>query len=117
MNDRCDAKSILLHAANEVEQFLRQYLATQQSAPRRLTEAIEYSLLASGKRLRPTLVLQSYAACIGRQTPGSRDSALAAAGAIELIHNFSLVHDDLPAMDDDDLRRGKPTCHKVYGEA
>src|SRR5262245_37399215 len=117
MNDRCDAKSILLQAANEVEQFLRQSLAGQESAPSRLIEAIEYSLLASGKRLRPTLVLQSYAACMGQQTPGPCDSALAAAGAIELIHNFSLVHDDLPAMDDDDLRRGKPTCHKVYGEA
>jgi geranylgeranyl diphosphate synthase type II len=117
MSDRSDAKSILLQAANDVEQSLRQYLAAQKTAPRRLMEAIEYSLLAGGKRLRPTLVLQSYAACSGQQIAGGCDSALAAASAVELIHNFSLVHDDLPAMDDDDLRRGKPTCHIVFGEA
>jgi geranylgeranyl diphosphate synthase type II len=84
-------------------------------APPRLVEATQYSLLAGGKRLRPTLVLECAAAC----SPGhSHDtSAMAAAAAMELIHTFSLVHDDLPAMDDDDLRRGRPTNHKVFGEA
>jgi geranylgeranyl diphosphate synthase type II len=74
---------------------------------------MEYSLMAGGKRLRPVLVLEAAIAC-GREI---NQSALAAAGAIELIHTFSLVHDDLPAMDNDDLRRGRPTNHKVYGEA
>jgi geranylgeranyl pyrophosphate synthase len=70
--------------------------------------------MAGGKRLRPALVLETARAC--GVAPDNR-SALAAAGAIELIHTFSLVHDDLPAMDDDDLRRGRPTNHKVFGEA
>jgi geranylgeranyl diphosphate synthase type II len=70
--------------------------------------------MAGGKRLRPALVLETARAC----GAGADDrSALAAAGAIELVHTFSLVHDDLPAMDDDDLRRGRPTNHKVFGEA
>ena len=98
-------------------------------APTRLLEAIEYSLMAGGKRLRPALVLECWRACISRGQPihppsndgidhgGVSRSALAAAAAIELIHTFSLVHDDLPAMDDDDLRRGRPTNHKVFGEA
>jgi geranylgeranyl diphosphate synthase, type II len=85
-------------------------------APPRLLEAIEYSLMAGGKRLRPALVLECCHACSGRD-PAENRSALAGATAIELIHTFSLVHDDLPAMDDDDLRRGRPTNHKVFGEA
>ncbi len=80
----------------------------------RLLEAIDYSLLAGGKRLRPALVLETARAC---SAPAASPAAVAAAGAIELIHTFSLVHDDLPAMDDDDLRRGRPTSHKVFGEA
>jgi geranylgeranyl diphosphate synthase type II len=80
--------------------------------PAKLADAIRYSLLAPGKRLRPILVLWSAAAC-GCPV----ESALPAACAVEMIHTYSLVHDDLPAMDDDDLRRGRPTCHKVYGEA
>jgi len=77
-------------------------------------EALQYSLLAGGKRLRPALVIESSRACGG---PADSPTVLAAAAAIELIHTFSLVHDDLPAMDDDDLRRGSPTNHKVFGEA
>jgi geranylgeranyl diphosphate synthase type II len=94
------------------------------AAPARLIEAIQYSLLAGGKRLRPALVLECATACqraksprSSRATPSPSPTALAAATAIELIHTFSLVHDDLPAMDDDDLRRGRPTNHKVFGEA
>jgi len=91
------------------------------NAPPRLIESIQYSLLAGGKRLRPGLILECCEACLGNKVQGrqseSRKSALAAAAAMEFIHTFSLVHDDLPAMDDDDLRRGRPTNHKVFGEA
>lgn len=86
-----------------------------EQAPVRLLDAIDYSLLAGGKRLRPTLILETCRACGG--DPETNPSARAAATAMELIHTFSLVHDDLPAMDDDDLRRGRPTNHKVFGEA
>ena len=73
---------------------------------------MEYGLLAPGKRLRPLLVILAAEACGGRDTV-----ALPAASAVEMIHAYSLIHDDLPAMDDDDLRRGRPTCHKRFGEA
>jgi geranylgeranyl diphosphate synthase type II len=73
---------------------------------------MRYSLFAGGKRVRPILAVAA-AEALGAKTAG----LLSAAGALELIHTYSLVHDDLPAMDDDDLRRGRPTCHKVYGEA
>jgi geranylgeranyl diphosphate synthase type II len=79
--------------------------------PPRLAEAIRYSLLAPGKRLRPTLALLAAEAC------GShRSVALPVAVAVEMVHAYSLIHDDLPAMDDDDLRRGRPTCHKAFDE-
>ncbi len=77
----------------------------------RLTEAMRYSLLAGGKRLRPILTLEFCRAC-----GGSEEEALDAACGIEMLHTSSLIHDDLPAMDDDELRRGKPTNHVVYGE-
>ncbi|HMB94826.1 MAG TPA: farnesyl diphosphate synthase [Tepidisphaeraceae bacterium] len=109
-----DAISILERHGRRVGEELTRFFAEYRSAPPKLMEAIQYSVLNGGKRLRPTLVLECNQAC-GLREPNS--SALAAAGAIELIHTFSLVHDDLPAMDDDDLRRGKPTCHKVFGEA
>ncbi len=81
-------------------------------APGRLVEAMEYSLLAGGKRLRPVLCL-SCAELFGT----GREAAMPFAAGFELIHTYSLIHDDLPAMDDDDLRRGRPSNHKVYGEA
>jgi len=77
-----------------------------------LAEAMHYSLLSPGKRLRPLLVLLAARAC-----GGDEQKAMPAACAVEMVHAYSLIHDDLPAMDDDDLRRGRPTCHKVYGEA
>lgn len=77
-----------------------------------LYDAMEYSLLAGGKRLRPVLVLECCRLC-----GGEVEDALPFAGAIEMVHTYSLIHDDLPCMDDDDLRRGRPTNHKVYGEA
>ncbi len=111
------ATALLKSHAHAVESYVRYLLQRQAQSPPKLIEAMEYSLMAGGKRLRPTLVLESAVAC-GSGTSGvGNSSALAAAAAIELIHTFSLVHDDLPAMDNDDLRRGRPTNHKVYGEA
>jgi geranylgeranyl diphosphate synthase type II len=108
------ALRILRESADAVDAHLREFLSRAKSqAPARLLEAIEYSLFAGGKRLRPALVLETARACGADHS----QSALAAAAAIELIHTFSLVHDDLPAMDDDDLRRGRATNHKVFGEA
>jgi len=81
-------------------------------APDALLQAMTYSLLAPGKRLRPLLAILACEA-----SGGSIDAALPAACAVEMVHTYSLIHDDLPAMDDDDLRRGLPTCHKKFGEA
>lgn len=95
-----------------VETALKRFLPTESTLPVQLHRAMRYAALGDGKRIRPLLV---YAA--GRAL-GAPDQALdVAACAIECIHTYSLVHDDLPAMDNDDLRRGKPTCHKVFGEA
>src|SRR5206468_10644249 len=80
--------------------------------PELLVEAMSYSLLAPGKRLRPLLAILSCEAA-----RGTIEAALPAACALEMVHTYSLIHDDLPAMDDDDLRRGQPTCHKKFGEA
>jgi geranylgeranyl diphosphate synthase, type II len=97
-----------------VEALLADRLSRLQAAPRRLVEAMEYSLLAGGKRLRPLLCL-AFAEAVRGGPPGT--AAEDAACALEYIHTYSLVHDDLPAMDDDDLRRGRPTNHKMFGEA
>ncbi len=86
--------------------------AACQAVPGALNEALAYPLLAGGKRLRPLLVLAG-AEAVG----GDADSALIAALAVECVHTYSLVHDDLPSMDDDSLRRGRPTTHIVFGEA
>jgi geranylgeranyl diphosphate synthase type II len=96
----------------EIEAALRKYSCLPEGCPHPLREAIRYSLLAPGKRLRPMLVLMAAEAC-----GGSLSAAMPAACAVEMIHAYSLIHDDLPAMDDDDLRRGRPTCHKAFGEA
>ena len=95
----------------KVEAALENHSELDQAAPH-LREAVRYALLAPGKRLRPLLVLAGTHVC-----DGDPALALPASSAVEMIHAYSLVHDDLPAMDDDDLRRGRPTCHKVYGEA
>jgi farnesyl diphosphate synthase len=102
----------LADTAEKVEKFLDQLLAVEDATEHRLHEAIRYATLDGGKRLRPFLVMQS-ASLFG---VGER-SALRTGAALELIHCYSLVHDDLPAMDDDDLRRGKPTVHKEFDEA
>jgi geranylgeranyl diphosphate synthase, type II len=100
------------HLRAEIERYLDDLrFAAPDDAVAGLDEAMRYSLLAGGKRIRPVLALAT------AQAAGSdRASVLPLAAALELIHTYSLIHDDLPAMDDDDLRRGRPTCHKVYGE-
>jgi geranylgeranyl diphosphate synthase type II len=108
------AETILRDCSTLVNDFLKSIQHCYVWAPSKLVEAIQYSLLAGGKRLRPTLVLESARAIAGAKPDRT---VITAAGAIEMIHTFSLVHDDLPAMDNDDLRRGKPTNHKVFGEA
>ncbi len=95
-----------------VEKALIPMLSSLGSIPEPLPEAMSYSLKAGGKRLRPVLMM---AAC--EMAGGDFRTALPFACAIEMIHTYSLIHDDLPAMDNDDLRRGKPTSHKVFGEA
>jgi geranylgeranyl diphosphate synthase type II len=96
----------------QIDTALARYSQFDGDCPAHLAEAIQYALLGPGKRLRPQLVLMSAEAC-----GGSSDAAMPAACAVEMVHAYSLVHDDLPAMDDDDLRRGRPTCHKRFGEA
>jgi geranylgeranyl diphosphate synthase type II len=99
------------HLREEVEAYLAGLRFADEPAAAGLEEAMRYSLLAGGKRIRPVLALAT-ARAIGREP---RD-VLPLAAALELIHTYSLIHDDLPAMDDDDLRRGRPTCHVKYGE-
>ena len=93
-----------------VERALRRAVPTQK--PLRLKQAMDYSLLAGGKRLRPVLVMAAAEAC-----GAAWQKVLPTACAFEALHTYSLIHDDLPAMDDDDLRRGRPTCHKAFDEA
>jgi len=99
------------HLRREVETYLDGLrFAQREPAVAGLEEAMRYSLLAGGKRIRPVLALATARAI------DLRVDVLPLAAALELIHTYSLIHDDLPAMDDDDLRRGRPTCHRVYGE-
>jgi geranylgeranyl diphosphate synthase type II len=95
-----------------VDKALDRLLSLPRDVPRPLAEGMRYTVLAGGKRLRPILLLTACTAA-----GGDPAKAMMPACAVELIHTFSLIHDDLPAMDDDDLRRGKPTLHKVIGEA
>jgi geranylgeranyl diphosphate synthase type II len=107
-----DAAAYLDRAHADVDAYLRSILPAPGTGPARLHEAMSYSVFAGGKRLRPALAFAA-AESVG----GRRSDAVPFAGALELVHTYSLVHDDLPCMDDDDLRRGKPTSHKVFGEA
>jgi len=102
----------LAQVQQRIEQLLLARLKTLDIADQRLADAMQYGLLNGGKRLRPFL---AYAAA--EALGGNWDQADAAACALEMVHSYSLVHDDLPAMDDDDLRRGKPTCHIAFDEA
>ncbi|HRI43364.1 MAG TPA: polyprenyl synthetase family protein [Fimbriimonadaceae bacterium] len=98
--------------AERVDRVLASLLPAEAEPPEELHQAMRYSCLAPGKRLRPALCLAS-----ARAVDGDDEAVLPAACAIEMVHAFSLIHDDLPALDDDDFRRGRPTCHKVFGEA
>jgi geranylgeranyl diphosphate synthase type II len=102
----------LARRAAEVNQWLDRLVPSETTPPQKLHRAMRYSLLAGGKRLRPSLTLAA-----GEALGADTDDLMPAACAIEMIHTYSLIHDDLPAMDNDDLRRGRPTCHKAFGEA
>lgn len=106
-----DIKSYLKEKCELIDSYLESYFSIP-SEPFVLHEAMRYSLFAGGKRIRPILALASYEAC-----GGNPKDIVPYATALELIHTYSLIHDDLPSMDNDDLRRGKPTNHKVFGEA
>jgi geranylgeranyl diphosphate synthase, type II len=108
-----DLKRFMQDAAASTDAYLNTYLHSLADSPVKLSDAIAYSLFGPGKRIRPVLVLLAHHAVGGADI----ETALAPAAAIEMIHCFSLIHDDLPAMDNDDLRRGRPTNHKVYGDA
>jgi len=110
---KADGLSVYLESRRKlVERALARSLPSSGVRPATIHRAMRYSLLAGGKRLRPILTLAAAEAC------GAKDlhNILPAACAVELIHTYSLIHDDLPCMDDDDLRRGRPTSHKVFGE-
>jgi len=107
-----DIKSYLARKRDLVDKALEKLVPPAKTFPTSVHEAMRYSLFAGGKRVRPILAIAA-AEAVGANTAG----LLPIAGSLELIHTYSLIHDDLPAMDDDDLRRGRPTCHKVYGEA
>ncbi len=105
-------KSRLATLHKQVDRALDRWLPSEKAKPVTLHRAMRYGIFAGGKRLRPILCLAAAEACGGETKP-----ALPAACAVECIHTYSLIHDDLPCMDDDDLRRGRPTTHKVFGEA
>jgi geranylgeranyl diphosphate synthase type II len=106
-----DLDGYLKKAADDTDAAMNRFLPAENERPAMLHAAMRYCVFAGGKRLRPVLCIAAAEAC-----GGNRENAMAAACALELMHTYSLVHDDLPCMDDDDLRRGRPTCHKVYGE-
>ncbi|MBQ8827709.1 MAG: polyprenyl synthetase family protein [Clostridia bacterium] len=110
--DSAEFKIEIKKMADEVEVYLRKYLVCKDNPQKRIYEAMEYSLMCGGKRIRPVLTLAA-ADILG--VP--RMSVMPFACALEMIHTYSLIHDDLPAMDNDDLRRGMPTCHKKFDEA
>lgn len=107
-----DLEAYMRQKREMVEEALRRYLPREDAIPSRLPEAMRYSVFTGGKRIRPVLML---AAC--EVVGGDPRKALPFACALEMIHTYSLIHDDLPAMDDDDLRRGFATSHRVFGEA
>jgi geranylgeranyl diphosphate synthase, type II len=112
MSAVADLSSRLREQASIVDAALDRVVPAETEPPQIIHKAMRYSLFAGGKRIRPILFMEA-AQAVGRDLPGAE----AAACSLELIHTYSLIHDDLPALDNDDLRRGRPTCHKVFGEA
>lgn len=107
-----DLESFLSGVRAAVDEALERLTPDARTEPTQLHEAIRWSVFAGGKRVRPAIVIAA-----GEAFDADRNTLINTAAAIEMIHTYSLIHDDLPAMDDDDLRRGKPTCHKQFGEA
>ncbi|MEW6601505.1 MAG: polyprenyl synthetase family protein, partial [Nitrospirota bacterium] len=109
-----DLKLYLKKKKKTIDDFLGNYIASKKKdrdCPLKLSAAMDYALMAGGKRVRPILAVAAYEAAGGRSK-----NIVPVAASLELIHTYSLIHDDLPAMDDDDFRRNKPTTHKVFGE-
>lgn len=104
-------QEILKKYVSDIESVLYNYTKCDNIIQKNVLKAMEYSLSAGGKRIRPVLMLEFYRMC------GGENDITPIACTIEMIHTFSLIHDDLPCMDNDDFRRGKPSCHKAYGEA
>jgi geranylgeranyl diphosphate synthase type II len=107
-----DINTYILESRKLVDACLDRLLPEESEEPSTIHKAMRYSIFAGGKRVRPILVLAS-----GESLAGDRDVLLRLGAGIEMMHTYSLIHDDLPALDNDDLRRGLPTCHKVFGEA
>ncbi|MFS0871392.1 polyprenyl synthetase family protein [Paenibacillus xylanilyticus] len=112
MSSRLSFEQYLQNTTDQVTEALKEIIPVHWDVPQSLRDAMQYSLMAGGKRLRPLLVVAA-AEALGAQ----RTAAFPVACAVEMVHTYSLIHDDLPAMDNDDYRRGKLTNHKVYGEA
>ena len=107
-----DLKAYLAHQAQRCDAALERWVPSESTPPSTIHRAMRYSLFAGGKRVRPVLCMAAFEA-IGSDREGIEDAAC----TLEMIHTYSLIHDDLPALDNDDLRRGRPTNHKVFGEA
>ncbi len=107
-----DITQYMLELKSEVDRYLDRLLPPENEVPSTIHRAMRYSIFAGGKRVRPILVLAS-----GESVGGARETLFHLGAAIEMMHTYSLIHDDLPALDNDDLRRGLPTCHKVFGDA
>src|SRR6478736_4587647 len=106
-------KEILAQGQRTIDASLEKLLPAATQRPESIHQAMRHSVFAGGKRLRPILCMEA-----GRMVAGFLPAGIEELGAaLEMLHTYSLVHDDLPALDNDDLRRGRPTCHKVYGEA
>ena len=104
-------KKLYDELATKVNEYLHNTLDDMEKYPKIIFDSMEHSLFAGGKRLRPVMLLASH-----RLLGGNLNESLPLAGGLEMIHTYSLIHDDLPAMDNDDFRRGVPTNHKIFGE-
>jgi geranylgeranyl diphosphate synthase, type II len=107
-----DIQKFMIETKNDVDQWLERLLPAASEVPETIHKAMRHSVFAGGKRVRPVMVLAA-----GQSLNGNRETLLYLGACIEMIHTYSLIHDDLPALDNDDLRRGVPTCHKAFGEA
>ena len=111
-----DGRRYITAARELTDQLLDRYLPSEETEPKTLHKAMRYSVMAGGKRLRPILALAAFEYC-GGDSDRAAVTIHPAMAALEMVHTYSLIHDDLPCMDDDDLRRGRPTCHKMFNEA